>query len=273
MAVCVPVHGQPEGLAVLLDALGRPGVLAGEPTLIVLAIDGPDADLEALGRRAGAEVVVSAVNRGSYAARNMAIDALPASVQHVLFTDSDCSPRPGWARAHLEALAESELSGGRIDLRQPSPPTPASFLDARWHLHQDRYVAESAFAATANLAVRRSVLDDHRFDPRLRSGGDREFCRRAVAAGASIVYTPDSVVDHPARRTADELRAKVDRIAAAIPDNPDRPSLPGRSPLRSARLVLAARRAGAVRTPGDLIELIGLEHHRHRRIRAAILTR
>ena len=272
VAVCAPVHGDREGLIVLLDALAHCGATTRPDVVVVVSVDGPDPSLEAVARDAGALVVVSEQNRGSYAARNLAADALPTTVRWVLFTDSDCRPQPGWIDAHLRALARHDLSGGAVSLVLPSPPTPAAFLDAKWHLRQDRHVSDGGFAATANLAIRREVLDRFRFDDRLRSGGDRELCRRAVAAGHDLVYTPDAVVLHPARSSARALRAKIDRIADAIPDNPDRPPLPSWSLIELLRLVRGAQRAGAVRTPGQFVELVGLHVHRLRTVRSAILS-
>ena len=272
VAVCIPAFGAVRPLVDVLDALARVGVGAPE-VQVVVSIDGPDDTLEATARRAGATVVVSTTNRGSYAARNAAIDALDDDVEAVLFTDTDCLPRPGWVNAHVAALGDSDLSAGAIVLVQPDPPTPASYLDAAWHLQQQRHVETDGFGATANLAVRREVLRAHRFDAELRSGGDREFCRRVVAAGGRIVYTGDAVVDHPARSTGAALRTKVARIAQGVAVAPDPPAPPSLSPIEAARHLRAARRAGAVRTPAQAWQLVSLWSDRARRVRSALTSR
>ena len=269
-AVCIPAHGDAAALVELLAALadvGRDGSVA----QVIVAVDGPDAALEAAARAAGATVVVLPTNRGSYGARNAAVEALDDGIEAVLFTDTDCAPRPGWAAAHAAALAAgADLSAGAIVLVQPQPPTSASYLDAAWHLDQRRHVDTDGFGATANLAVRREVLERHRFDASLRSGGDREFCRRVVAAGGRIVYTPDAVVDHPARATAAALRTKVARIADGVTIAPDPPPRPSLSPVEALRHLRAARRVGAVRTPAQAWQLISLWAYRARRVRSAL---
>jgi GT2 family glycosyltransferase len=68
------------------------------------------------------------------------------------------------------------------------------------YLRQDELIREERFAATANLFVRRTVIDDvGAFDASLRSGGDYEFGRRATGAGYRLVYAPEACVVHRPR--------------------------------------------------------------------------
>ena len=187
---------------------------------VIVAIDGPDPSLEAIARRYGAQPVVLPEPVGSYSARNAAIDALPADADFVLFTDADCIPQAGWTGAHVAALEDCDLSGGAIEVTTRQPPSPAEVVDKLRHLHQEDYVARDGYAATANLGVRREVADI-RFDGSLASGGDAEFCQRAVRAGYRLQYTPDAVVEHPARTTVGELMRKVRRISHGIRSRPD----------------------------------------------------
>jgi glycosyltransferase involved in cell wall biosynthesis len=212
-AVVVPVHADPDGLRTTLESLRDVDVE------VIVALDGPHAATEAVARDAGAEVVVGQQHRGSYAARNLGIDRLGDEVDHVLFTDAGCVVRSGWVEAHVDALGRAELSAGAVDVLTGIPPTPAEWVDARRYLRQEAYVADG-FAATCNLAVRREVLREIRFDETLESGGDRALCRQAIAAGHRLVYTPSAVVAHPARRTAASVLAKAARIGrglAALP--------------------------------------------------------
>src|SRR4051812_33947473 len=129
VTVCVPVRGDAEGLRALLASLGD--------VAVVVAVDGPDADVEEVARAAGATVVVLPEPRGSYAARNAAIDASSSDV--VLFTDADARVGPGWVAAHVDALAHADLSGGPVRLELPDRPSPAQAVDAARHLDQRRY--------------------------------------------------------------------------------------------------------------------------------------
>lgn len=216
-AVVVPAHRETERLRLLLAAL-PPGLRA------VVAVDGAHPPTVAVARAAGAEVVELADNRGSYAARNAAVERVLTddAVDVVLFTDADCVPTPGWAAAHEAALRDADLSGGAVRFtfarRRPTPP---EWVDSVRHLQQEHYVLRDGYAATCNLAVRASVLREHRFDDRLRTGGRTPRRRRVTAAGASLAWTPEAVVEHPAR-TLRELVVKVRRLAGGVAGQADR---------------------------------------------------
>jgi GT2 family glycosyltransferase len=217
VGVCVPVHTEADAVTATVRSIWSVDYPR-DRLRVVVAVDGGDAAAARAARAAGATVVEVEPNLGSYAARNAALDALPADVTAVLFTDTDCEVAPGWVRAHLAALARAALSGGGVDFRfVRERPNPVEWIDSIRHLQQRRYVEQDGFAATCNLAVRREVLTTVRFDPTLRTGGDADFCLRAKAAGFELVYTPEARITHPARATARDFLRKVRRIAGGAP--------------------------------------------------------
>ncbi|MCW2498616.1 MAG: hypothetical protein JWN87_292 [Frankiales bacterium] len=217
VGVVVPAYREREDLAPTLRALAA---LDHAGTVhVVVAVDGADPTTLAVARRYDVTVVPLPENRGSYAARNAALDALPSGLAAVLFTDADCVVTPTWVSGHLRALEHAELSGGGVEFTfRSARPTPAEWVDACRHLKQEAYVNRDGYAATCNLAVRASVVAAHRFDASLRTGGDAEFCRRV---GGRLVYTPDAVIQHPARDLR-ELRTKVTRLAGGVPGQAER---------------------------------------------------
>ena len=220
-AVIVPVHDDPAGVSTLLDRLERVD-WPRERLHVIVAVDGADPATVEAAKRPGVTVLPLVERRGSYAARNRAIDALPDNVSFVAFTDADCLPQPHWLRAHWEVLATGvEQSGGAVHVTLRSAASPAEFVDRMRHLQQERYVRVDHYAATANLAVRRELLDRMRFDDRLTTGGDADFGRRAHAAGTRLVYNPEAVVEHPARATVSELMRKIRRICDGMQSRRD----------------------------------------------------
>ena len=212
VAVCIPAHGDAGSLARTLASLQSARLRADAHVIVV--VDGPDASLARVAESGGADtVIVLPTNQGSYAARNAAIDAIPPATKAVLFTDGDAIVDEGWITAHLDALLRAPRSGGAVEFQLSADPTPAEVVDASRHLDQRFYVESLQYAATANLAVRREVIDALRFDPTLRSGGDFEFGQRCAAAGYELVFTPEAIVRHPARATAVALLTKMDRVA------------------------------------------------------------
>lgn len=260
-AVVIPVHADPEGLAQTLAALD-------DATTVVVAIDGPHTETEAVARSAGAHVVVLPQSRGSYAARNAALDVLPEDVTAVLFTDAGCIPQQGWLAGHVRALADADLSGGAVEVTHGPRPTPAEWVDRCRNLRQQAYVEEGGYAATCNLGVRREVLRRMRFDDTLRSGGDREFCVRATSSGATLVYAADAIVEHPARSTSAAVLTKARRVGRGIASLPAATRPTPRAMRRPHRgLVRQAQQAGLPTNPLWSARVAWLDYRRAKVLR------
>lgn len=158
---------------------------------------------------------------GSYHARNTALAVAKGDI--LAFTDGDCLPAPDWISAvarHLVEHPELAMIGGRVELRYAAgePVTGPEWCEFLEGFPQERYL-QSGFAVTANMATRRSVMDQvGRFDADLKSGGDAEWGRRVRAAGGAQAYLATAVVQHPARDTWVELRTKTVRTTRGVAD-------------------------------------------------------
>jgi GT2 family glycosyltransferase len=150
---------------------------------------------------------------GSYAARNAALAVARGDV--LAFTDSDTLPDPGWITGALRALdAGAQVVAGRVRVypRDAARPHPVEAFEVVNAFRQDRTVPRG-FAVTANVVVPREVFDAvGPFDADLPSGGDAEWCGRAVAAGFPLTYVEDAVVAHPARESYAEAWKKLCRV-------------------------------------------------------------
>lgn len=260
-AVCIPVADDPAGLRETLGAIAA--LPDGRDAYVVVAIDGADPATVAVARELGATCVTLSPAKGSYAARNAAVGALPADIDVVLFTDAGCRPRPGWVTAHRRALDVVPMSGGAVEVTVAGRLTPAAWVDLNRNLRQAAYVENDGFAATCNLAVRRDVLNAVSFDPALRSGGDRDFGVRARAAGFALSYTEDAVIEHDARDTAPAVLAKARRVGHGLAAMPET-SRPAQLPNRRPGLALARRAwaSGANRSPWWLARAAWVDNRR-----------
>jgi hypothetical protein len=152
---------------------------------------------------------------GAYVARNDGLAV--ARGDRIAFTDADCVPAPDWLERLL--ARDADVVAGAVRLPLGPRPSLAALVDAACGLDQERYVERSDFGVTANLLVRRAVVARvGPFNARLRSGGDSEWCLRAVTAGATLAYAADAVVEHPPRAAAGELVRKGLRVGRGLSD-------------------------------------------------------
>ena len=154
-------------------------------TVEVIVVDNgsSDASREVASRHPAVTRVVTESRPGSYAARNAGLAVAAGDL--IAFTDADCIPASDWLRQGFAAVARDlDLVAGHVSPRVSDEPSLWERFDAGHHVDQRKYVEVLGFGATANLFVRRHVLDGiGAFDAAMASGGDRELCRRAVTAG------------------------------------------------------------------------------------------
>lgn len=166
------------------------------PLEIVVVDDGSADDTAALAERAGARVLRQA-NAGPAAARNRGWRAARGNV--VLFTDSDCVPRPDWT-ARLSAAVDGgyEVAGGTYGIANPGHWL-AETIQAEIAWRHARFGRELDFAGSYNFAATRRALEAvGGFDESYPapSGEDNDLSYRLRDAGFRIRFARDAVVDH-----------------------------------------------------------------------------
>jgi glycosyltransferase involved in cell wall biosynthesis len=221
VTVIVPVYNDLARLRLLLDDLTVQTYP--KDRFEVLVVDNASTeDMQGEVRSRGPPfVAMDEPKPGSYAARNRAL--LAAKGEVLAFTDGDCRPLPNWLESGVAALAahpEAGLVAGRIQLFPKHERTTwVERYEMAYGFPQDKFVSEQHFGATANVFTRRSVFDKvGPFRADLKSGGDREWGQRVHAAGLLVLYAPEVVVRHPARRTFKEYGAKVRRVVGGMRD-------------------------------------------------------
>jgi GT2 family glycosyltransferase len=188
ISVVVPTRDRPELLQRCLEALEKQTV----PVEIV--------------------VVEDAEGRGPAWARNEGVRRAQGEV--ICFTDDDCAPFPNWA----EALTKPILAGKAQATAGPTHMAAgATAADLAWEAIVS-YLQEQAtkpgtsspgFAATANLACSRSLMEEIPFDESFSApaGEDRDWAERAMRMGAAPLPVPQALVLHQSgMRVRDLLR-------------------------------------------------------------------
>lgn len=214
VSVIVPVYNHWELIPSLMAKLERQTLPSDR--FEILVVDNGSDDVPAAPPLPGNARLLHCPTPGSYAARNRAIDE--AEGQVLAFTDADCLPTAEWLETGLKRIEQHPdpeviVAGGvRMVARDPDNPTPYELYDMALGIPQQRYV-QRGYAVTANLFVPRAVFDlAGRFDATRFSGGDAEFCRRAVSLGAALEYDGAALVEHPARSDWQELAGKARRV-------------------------------------------------------------
>lgn len=215
ISIIIPVGNDVPGLVTTLSSLQQAEGYG--PTVeVIVCNDGGSEAVSRAARESGCVEALLAVNRGSYAARNAGI-AL-ARGQALAFLDADQHVDHNWIKQGLQGLDTADYVGGKIVIEMPANGD-------RWHLYdqihafpvQD-YLRRKHFAPTANLFVRRHVVDEvGAFNPALRSGGDWEFGARVASRGFRQAYRAEAITYH-ASRSREEQFKKLRRTASGIVD-------------------------------------------------------
>lgn len=200
VSVIVPVYNDLRRIATCLAALLRQTYPRDRYEVLVVDNGSADGTRDAVARFP-VTLLVEDQTQSSYAARNKGLAHARGTI--IAFTDSDCTPAPGWLAAGVRALdaQQADLAGGNVRFVASPRPTGAEICDSMANLRVERYIREEGAAPTANLFVRAAVFAAlGPFPGQVQSGGDRLFTRRATAAGFKLVYAPEAEVAHPTRR-------------------------------------------------------------------------
>ncbi|MFZ1059020.1 MAG: glycosyltransferase [Candidatus Rokuibacteriota bacterium] len=210
-SVIIPVHNGESSIGTCLDSVMGLDYPRDRREIIVVDNMSTDRTREVV-QQYPVTCLEERTRQSSYAARNRGIAVATGEI--LAFADADCRPRPGWLRAYAAHFGrhQDDYVSGPVDLVIDGPVGPCALYDKGKFFLQERYF-RSGWGATANLAVRRALMDRvEAFDGSVISGGDVEFCLRARRNGARMGFCPDARVFHPVRGTLKALVKKHVRL-------------------------------------------------------------
>ena len=215
VSVIIPVFNDKKRLELCLKALENQ-TYPQDSYEVIIVDNGSDESIESIVNRFNQALAVYEINPGSYTARNKGISLAKGEI--LAFTDSDCIPVSNWletAVKHLLSLPKSGVVAGKIEFffQNHNHPNSIEIFDSMTYLQQKKYVDERNGCTTANLITYKKLFEKvGYFNSQLKSGGDFEWCRRAVALGYSFTYAENCCVFHPARSSFFQLYKKLIRV-------------------------------------------------------------
>lgn len=219
VSVIVPVYNNSDGIQKLLEALKTQDYP--QDRYEVLIVDNgskdetPNVIQATIDELDNFKLLIEDNIRGSYAARNIGVLAANGSI--LAFTDSDCIPTMGWISSGVKNLLKYQVSygGGQIKhIYSKEKPNLHEKFDTLDRLSQQYYIENKGFSATANLFIYKILLKKvGMFNTDLLSSGDLEFGQRVQKSRHKIIYIPDAIVNHPARKTLKANMKKSIRLA------------------------------------------------------------
>jgi glycosyltransferase involved in cell wall biosynthesis len=146
-------------------------------------------------------------------ARNAGVKTAQADI--LAFIDADCIAHEDWLASIVNRFSDASTSviGGdvRIAYENPDNLTALEAYETVFAYQQKNYIEKKGFTGTGNMALRRDVMAVVGPFRGIEVAEDRDWGRRAQNLKISIVYVPEMVVRHPARKTFAELTAKWNR--------------------------------------------------------------
>lgn len=215
VSVIIPHYNMPDALDRCLASVAGQAVAGGIEIIVV--DNGSTVGPEAVIARYPGVRLLSERTPGPGPARNTGAAAAAAEI--LAFIDADCRADAGWLEAAvgaIEAGGGREVIGGdvRIDFVDPGHITPIEAYEAVFAYRQKLYIEKQGFSGTGNLAMHRDVFE--RVGPFAGIGlaEDRDWGRRATAAGIRIIFVPAMRIFHPARPDYASLQVKWQRHIA-----------------------------------------------------------
>ena len=215
ISVIIPIYNGEQDLPDLLQCLKQQSYPSAQVEYLLIDNNSRDRTLSLL--QVPSDSQVRALSepqiQSSYAARNTGIRAAQGEI--LAFTDADCRPHPDWLLHLVQPFAEPNvgLVAGEV-LALPGQTLLERYADRQATLSQKHTLAHRflPYGQTANLAVRRQIFEQvGLFRPYLTTGGDADFCWRALQAGCEIRLAERAVVQHRHRVSLAELKSQWQR--------------------------------------------------------------
>lgn len=211
ISVIIPIRNGALHVKPLLDLLVEQSYSADSYEIIVIDNGSSDDTLEKLNiykinfsrEYPCISILTETTVHTSYAARNKGVQIARGDL--LVFTDADCRPCLNWLALLAMSFADVKVglvAGGIVSNKGNSLVEKYSYNRQLLDQHHTLSHPFRPYAQTANLAVRRQIFNDiGLFRHQMRSGGDADFCWRALGCGWNLIFIAKAEVVHLHRTT------------------------------------------------------------------------
>ncbi len=213
ISIIVPVYNDPEGLNDTLASLINQEF--DKDSYEILIVDNGSGDRTlSVANKFRAEypdlikVLIEDKIQSSYAARNRGI--ISSTGEIIAFIDADMTVEPDWLSKIIDTMSGKDIkyAGCNVEMVLKHRSVAGLYNKIIGFKVEER-IKSRHFAPTCCLIVKREVIDKTGlFDPRLTSGGDREFGNRVWRDGYKLFFAENIKMYHPTRDTFKELLRK-----------------------------------------------------------------
>ena len=210
--IIIPVYNDYARLNQCLAALGSQS-FPKEDFEIIVVDNSESSDPNSVICRAANCRFIRETKGGSYTARNLGLQFATGDI--VAFTDSDCIPDRDWLGNAYNFMRNTncDLLGGKVDIFKDPAGSDLIYRYEKHTAFRQLRSVEKGLGVTANLFMKRSVIDVcGNFDDSLYSGADWQFTRKCVEQGFLFMYSDNVKVLHPSRRSFSSFMQKQRRL-------------------------------------------------------------
>lgn len=215
VSVVIPHLNEPHALRRCLAALALHQVNA-PPFEIIVADNGSDTLPEALCRQFANTRLIVERTPGPGPARNAGARLARGDI--IGFIDCDCFAASDWVATVVTCFDRAphiDFIAGRIDIAPArARMNGVEAYEAVFSYRVRLFVKRDRFAATGNMAVRRSVFDAVGPFDGIAQHEDKLWGQKAVGQGFALAYLPRAVVSTPGCQTLDALAVRMERHVA-----------------------------------------------------------
>ena len=203
VSIIIPTRNRPEHLQQCLAAITELDY-ARDKFEVIVVDDGSSTQLDPIVDLFSTKInllLLKQDHAGPAAARNRGVQA--AKGEHLVFTDDDCRPTPGWLATltNFLSIKPDSMIGGEILNALPGNlfSSASQALVSYLYFYYNKNSKEAHFFTANNIALSKKcflAVGGFHQEWGIAAAEDREFCDRWLLSGYQMTYAPEAVIYH-----------------------------------------------------------------------------